>query len=284
MDIKFRSIIPQIALGERFQEDEVLRAGEGEYVQEWRGASFQDKLVRPGDQWLKRRVQEFKIRETELQIILLFEIMSLQRDQVTATNEDGSKERASKKKEKRSIGSVSEGPEGDKEHGYLKHFCVEVVLGFYASELPKGCKSINRKCGDQLAQLAAHSNKDASNPNKDKRKPKKKAPGFTRSITAPAATTATREAGGDTLAALVTADAASVSKANMHGGTLNPKGFVKRQVEIGSKVDAIDTWKRSNCIAVAADIVEDAKKRHTASSNRSITLLTLKVIPSANPL
>jgi len=61
------------------------------------------------------------------------------------------------------------------------------------SKLPEECKSINRKCGDRLAPLAAHSNKDASNSNKDKRKPKK-APEFTRSITAPAATNATTEA------------------------------------------------------------------------------------------
>ncbi|CAZ80264.1 unnamed protein product [Tuber melanosporum] len=63
MDIKFRSIIPKIALEEKVQENEVLRAGEEEYVQEWRSASFQDKLVRASDQWLKRRVEELKIRE-----------------------------------------------------------------------------------------------------------------------------------------------------------------------------------------------------------------------------
>ncbi|PWW75998.1 hypothetical protein C7212DRAFT_194827 [Tuber magnatum] len=63
MDIKFRSTIPQIALEEKVQENEVLRAGEEEYVQEWRSASFQDGLVRASDQWLKRRVEELKIRE-----------------------------------------------------------------------------------------------------------------------------------------------------------------------------------------------------------------------------
>ncbi|RPA95308.1 hypothetical protein L873DRAFT_1698559 [Choiromyces venosus 120613-1] len=63
MDIKFRSIIPQIALEEKVEENEVLRAGEEEYVQEWRRASFQDKLVQASDQWLKRRVEELKIRE-----------------------------------------------------------------------------------------------------------------------------------------------------------------------------------------------------------------------------
>lgn len=63
MDIKFRSVIPRIALEEKVQENEVLRAGEEEYVQEWRSAAFQDKLVQAGDQWLKRRVEELKIRE-----------------------------------------------------------------------------------------------------------------------------------------------------------------------------------------------------------------------------
>jgi len=63
MDIKFRSVIPRIALEEKVQESEVLRAGEEEYVQEWRSAAFQDKLVQASDQWLKRRVEELKIRE-----------------------------------------------------------------------------------------------------------------------------------------------------------------------------------------------------------------------------
>jgi len=49
VDIKFRCIIPQVALEEKIQENEVLRAGEEEYVQEWRSTSFQDEWVRAGD-------------------------------------------------------------------------------------------------------------------------------------------------------------------------------------------------------------------------------------------
>ncbi|RPA95307.1 hypothetical protein L873DRAFT_1774663 [Choiromyces venosus 120613-1] len=184
----------------------------------------------------------------------------------------------------------------DKEHDHLRHFCVEVVLALYkhhifrvgndkltvesyASKLPEECKSINKKCGGRSGSSTARGSKDASNSNKDKRKLTKKAPGFARSITAPAATNATREASVDTLAALVAADAASVSKTTIRGGTLNSKSFVKRQVQISSKVvqkkkvdeelkDAINALKKPNRIAVATDIVEDAKKRLTTSSNR----------------
>lgn len=276
--------------------------------------------------------------------------MSLQRDQVTPTDEDLTKERTSGKKKKsskrkgknktrtdapnysllldllvdrlciwRSIGSISEGPEEesteqklvmDREHDHLRHFCVEVVLALYnyrifcsgddkltvesyASKLPEECKSINKKCGGRSGSSNARGNRDASNSNKDKRKLAKKAPGFTRSITAPAATNATREASVDTLAALVAADAASVSKTNIRGGTLNSKSFVKRQVQISSKVvqkkkvdeelkDAINALKKPNRIAVAADIVEDAKKRLATGSNRSITPLTFEDMSFAN--
>jgi len=79
----------------------------------------------------------------------------------------------------------------------------------------------------------------------------------------------------------------------MRGGTLNPKSFVKTQVQISSKVgqmkkvdkglkDAITSLKKPNCIVGAADIVEDSKKRLTTGSIRSITPLTLKDIPPAN--
>jgi len=79
----------------------------------------------------------------------------------------------------------------------------------------------------------------------------------------------------------------------MRGGTLNPKSFVKTQVQISLKVvqmkkedkglkDTITSLKKPNFIAVAANIVEDAKERLTTGSIRSITPLTLKDIPPAN--
>jgi len=101
--------------------------------------------------------------------------MSLQRDQITLTDWDVTKERTSGKKKKsskrkgknktgtdapnysllldllvdrlciwRSIGSISEGPEEesteqklvvDKEHDHLRHFCVEVVLALYSHRI-----------------------------------------------------------------------------------------------------------------------------------------------------
>jgi len=169
----------------------------------------------------------------------------------------------------------------------------KLTVESYASKLPEECKSINKKCGGRSGSSIARGNRDPFNSNKDKRKLAKKVPGFTRSITAPAATNATREASVDTLAALVAADAASVSKTNIRGGTLNSKSFVKRQVQISSKVvqkkkvdeelkDAINTLKKPNRTAVAADIVEDAKKRLATGPNRSIASLNFEDMPFAN--
>jgi len=79
----------------------------------------------------------------------------------------------------------------------------------------------------------------------------------------------------------------------MCGGTLKSKSVVKTQVQISLKVvqmkkedkglkDAVTSLKKPNFIAVAANIVEDAKGRLTTSSIRSITPLTLKDIRPAN--
>lgn len=269
---------------------------------------------------------------TELQIIILLEIMALQRDQaplgdVTADinkskRDKKSAKRKGKKKSKangpnypllldllvdrlciwRSIGSVSGGLEEEaseeksvteREHDHLRHFCVEVVLPLYvyhlsiskaeltatfsyASKLPDECKSINKKCGGRSSSSNASQSRDKR---ERRRATTKKAPSLSRSVSALSAPPNARETSVDTLATLVAADAASVSKATCRGGTLNSKSFAKREVQISKVVqkkrvdeelkDAINVLKRPNRVAVAAEIVDDAKKRVTTSLGKS---------------
>jgi hypothetical protein len=63
MTVKFRDTILRIALEEPVRDTAVLRAGEEEYVRQWRSSVFQDKLVKATDQTLKQKIEELKIRE-----------------------------------------------------------------------------------------------------------------------------------------------------------------------------------------------------------------------------
>lgn len=254
-----------------------------------------------------------------MQIILLLEVLALEREQATATkgstneSQTSSKKKSkseSRKKEKRklktgapdpkllldllvdrlciwrSIGSgSSDGLEEessdqkkvtDREHDHLRHFCVEVVLAFYASRLPEECASINKKCGGSNSRRGIDSPRQAKM-KKDKRSTKR--PSLLRSITAPAAASLTREASVDTLAALVAAD----SRGTVRGGTLNSKSFAKREVQISSrngqrKVDeelkeAIDALKKPNRVAAASELVDESARRLSKSKSHQIYIL-----------
>lgn len=63
MDIKYRKSIPQIAVEDQVEDMSVFRPGEEEYVQQWRFATWQERLVQANDPTLKRKVEELKIRE-----------------------------------------------------------------------------------------------------------------------------------------------------------------------------------------------------------------------------
>ena len=70
MGAKFRNTILQMALEEPVNDAAILRAGEEEYVHQWRYSAFQDKLVRASDLRLKRKIEELKIREYVFSISL----------------------------------------------------------------------------------------------------------------------------------------------------------------------------------------------------------------------
>lgn len=180
----------------------------------------------------------------------------------------------------RSIGSGSTGLEEessgqkkvtDREHDHLRHFCVEVVLAFYASRLPEECASINKKCG------GSNPRRGIDSPNHTKAKKDKlsiRKPNLLRSVVAPAAAPGAREASVDTLTALVAADARGI----VRGGTLNSKSFAKREVQISSrsgqqkKVEdelkaVINVLKKPNRVAVASELVDESAKRLSKSKS-----------------
>lgn len=63
MDIKYRKSIPQIVMEDQVEDTVVFKPGEEEYVQQWRLATWQERLVQANDPTLKRKVEELKIRE-----------------------------------------------------------------------------------------------------------------------------------------------------------------------------------------------------------------------------
>lgn len=271
-----------------------------------------------------------------MQIIVLLEVLALEREQATSTRmvtngaqpslkkKFKSESKKGKRKSRtgtpdpkllldllidrlciwRSIGSGgSDGLEEDssdqkkvtdREHDHLRHFCVEVVLAFYASRLPDECASINKKCGGSNTRRGVNSPSQA----KTKGKRSAKRPSLLRSITAPAATSVTREASVDTLAALVAADA----RGTVRGGTLNSKSFAKREVQISSRngqkkldeelKEAIDALKKPNRVAAASEMVDESAKRLSKSKPHLISFLAGTVAdyligpkkPARNPL
>lgn len=237
----------------------------------------------------------------------MLEVLALEREQTTSTKEStnenirskskiaGKKKRKQKQKTGvpdpkllldllvdrlciwRSIGSGTDRLEEDssdqkkitdREHDHLKHFCVEVVLAFYASRLPEECASINKKCGGSSSRQGFDLPNQAG---AKKARRSAKTHTLLRPITTPTASS-TREASVDTLAALVAAG----SRGIVRGGTLNSKSFAKREVQISSrggqqkKVDeeleeAIDVLKKPNRTAVASELVDESAKRLSQS-------------------
>ncbi|KAL7274803.1 hypothetical protein RUND412_002278 [Rhizina undulata] len=314
MDIKYKQAIISIALEEPLDDKSAFSAGEEEYVQRWKYASFEDQLVKAGDVTLKHKVEELKIRETELQIILILEILSLRKsinveefpvaDKKIKKSKKGFKGKGKSKTKYstpdpeilldllvdrlciwRSVGSVSaelveeeqsQNPEAQNEQDHLRHFCVEVVLAFYASRLPEKCAYINKKCGGPSAKSSKRPDPSSNFRTKKERRLStvKKVPSFTRPFTA---SSATGRDSTPSLEELIAADAAALPKTNARGGTLNSKSFAKREVQIDSRIarkkkvdeelkDAIKVLSRPNRIAAAAEFAETAEKRAAAGA------------------
>lgn len=263
MDLKYKESFLQCALDERVTDSTVFKSGEERFIQRWREATFEDRFIRRSDSDFKQKLQELRIREMELQIILLLEILALQKENPTILipNQDISKGRNGNAKLRRrkpkaadklpdpdvlldllvdrlciwhSIGSETnekggipvKGKEGTSEKDHLRHFSVEVIMAFYASKLPEKCASINKKFGVHVLSPS----KPSSMIRSAKKEPRtNKPPSMNQSITTwtiPHSSRANTEP-----LSLLAAEGASGPK-TVRGGTLNSKSFTKKIVQL----------------------------------------------------
>jgi DNA replication regulator SLD3 len=166
MDLKYRKSLVQRAVENEVEDPTVFRPEEDGYVQRWRQATFQDRFIQENDPELKQKLEELRIRETELQIILLLEVIALNKEHPPAITEvvEKSKGKKSKSKSKKkkskdsakvpepdlfldllvdrlciwhSIGSGTSAEKGESpakgkgvvsEKDHLRHFSVEVIM------------------------------------------------------------------------------------------------------------------------------------------------------------
>ncbi|KAF8418035.1 DNA replication regulator SLD3-domain-containing protein [Tirmania nivea] len=304
MDIKFRKVIMQVATEEAIQDTTIFKAGEEFYVQRWLSMNFKDKVLQNSDPALKRQTEDLKIRETELQIILLLEILALTKDKTLPTEpEEDSKKKKSKKNASRkrkskgaelpdpsvlldllldrlciwrSIGSLEPPAERERqksshakegEEDRLKNFCIEVVMPFYSSRLPDICSMIQKKiCG--TTALPGSTRKPFIETSK-----RRKVPSLSRSKIAPVISLS-REAVPANLLALPKATAKNVDlgavakktlqKREIQMPSLNAKPVVNVEEELKSAIRAL---AKPNRIAAGAEIMDAATKRMSGSGS-----------------
>ncbi|EEA20544.1 hypothetical protein TMatcc_000530 [Talaromyces marneffei ATCC 18224] len=165
-----------------------LYTGEDEFLQKyWKSRQVsknKEGLEESKDEEIKRHVSDLRLRETQLQILLILETIHLELTTVTPSIEDskgqeigGSSTKRSKSKKEENLNlllelfidrlciwhaiSAGEGViaeslkettnnhlSGKKiESDALRDFCNEVIIPFYASRLPEQCKTIKKKLG-----------------------------------------------------------------------------------------------------------------------------------------
>jgi len=158
MDLKYRKLLVQSALEAEIDEPGVFKPGEDSFVQRWRASTFQDRFIKEGDLELKSTLEDLRTRETELQIILLLEILALDKEHppndISEPTKGKRKNKIKSKKVKptegtpdpdmlldllvdrlciwHSLGSgegetPDEGREGVAAKDHLRHFSVEVI-------------------------------------------------------------------------------------------------------------------------------------------------------------
>ncbi|KAL1966478.1 hypothetical protein VTN77DRAFT_4400 [Rasamsonia byssochlamydoides] len=161
------------------EEDFVRKWWKGRHLTESAGST---EMTR--EEEFKRHISDLRLRETQLQILLILETIALESSGSTtseeapqehAHHEDGSKQSKTKKPQDLNVllellldrlciwhtvsaedavvpDTVKDSGEnhlsGKKiESDMLRDFCTEVIIPFYASRLPEQCKSIKRKLG-----------------------------------------------------------------------------------------------------------------------------------------
>lgn len=268
LDEKYKSAITAIALhDDKAEHGDAIRKDEVKYVKKWVVSNFGEHAVlKKGDKQLKDKIEELKIRETELQIIVLLEILSIRKehrmpDPAHAEDEEPAKKTKKQKPNKlkkkakkakvidketlldllvdrlciwRSLGATLAEMMGEgkiitsstQEQDSLRHFCMEVVMAFYSSRLPDKVTSISKKCNNNAQPNA---------PPPSVKKPQPPAPkkrgGLSRSFTAPVSSP------GDSLANSLSRDllgGPSKNKASVRTGGMDASKLAKREVAVST--------------------------------------------------
>ena len=206
MDLKYRDTIPEIVRNTAFDTSDGgsaaksnkrkskrkkigkngLYAEEDEFISKWWRnrdvveSSQHMQFGKEGD--LKRLVAELRVRETQLQILLILEAIALEstfKKDLEVPPSDISQSRKTKKSKDLSTSlellldrlciwhtvnldevlpsdvakerGKSQTPGQTVDNDKLKDFCTEVVIPFYAARLPEQCKAISHKLGGPIS-------------------------------------------------------------------------------------------------------------------------------------
>lgn len=182
-----------------------LYPGEDEFIKKcWRSRQVAERGGQQAelskDEEIKRHVSELRLRETQLQILLILEAIFLKNttsqdgNNAKDENSSGATKRAKKGEDlnvllellldrlciwhavsaAESVVAESVGDTADKhlsgkkiESDALRDFCNEVIIPFYASRLPEQCKAIKKKLGGAAAERSpSHPTPESKNSSK----------------------------------------------------------------------------------------------------------------------
>ncbi|KAF3196714.1 hypothetical protein TWF679_004526 [Orbilia oligospora] len=126
-----------------------LRDNEIKYVLKWlKSLSDDDGPIRSLEQeeiHLQKCTTELRSRETELQVIVILEILAIKEDllvdRLCIWHSIGTGEEPKSSQPK---------PKDAKDR--LRHFCIEIVIAYYSSRLPNICEDIRCKCTGKIKQ------------------------------------------------------------------------------------------------------------------------------------
>ncbi|EGD88976.1 hypothetical protein H112_03893 [Trichophyton rubrum D6] len=213
MDAKYRDSLPRIVADITQSQSDVdeiaparkrkskkktigkdgLYAGEEEFISKWWKSVYEtnSSVEKPAmETQRKRLIEDIRMRETQLQILLILEIMLLEGSVGSQAELDDKNTEKPKKSIKKThdmatalellldrlciwhtVSShglaidvpvdstkAATGP-GKANHDKLRDFCTEVIIPFYSARLPEKCQVINRKLGGPAISSPARPNR-----------------------------------------------------------------------------------------------------------------------------
>ncbi|KAG4305179.1 hypothetical protein PORY_001349, partial [Pneumocystis oryctolagi] len=182
LEIKFKKWLPMIAsmpiwLEEKTEDqyewpvevsDWRVDADEKSYIMDWCGCSGKERLLLHQNN-LDKRIEALKIREFQLQIILVLEVLSLRREMGDAMKDLLEKRLKCQSKNQwidieqhldvlvdrlciwQALNDThlleDKNTDYKQDNDQLRQFCAEVIMPFYVSKLPDICNILSVKCG-----------------------------------------------------------------------------------------------------------------------------------------